>query len=150
MNKPAKIATATPPAYDKDVYGWALAQAELIRSGRLGEIDIENVAEEIESVGKSEYRALESALRIVLLHRLKWQFQPTHRSRSWQNSIRSHLIDFEELLADNPSLKSRLDEIRKRSYRSATVEAAVETGLAIEGFPAEPPSWDEIRADVVD
>jgi hypothetical protein len=137
--------TRCSPSYDDDVYGWAMAQAALIRSGRLSEIDVENIAEEIESVGKSEARALESALRVVVLHMLKWEAQPAFRSKSWATSIRIHREHFDELLAENPSLKPQLDHLHARAHRSARVEASNETGLDIESFRAEPYSWDDIR-----
>ena len=68
--------------YDRDFYAWANEQAALLRAGRLSEADIENIAEEIESMGRSEKRDLVSRLTVVLLHLLKWQFQPSHRSNS--------------------------------------------------------------------
>ena len=149
MNKPAQVAAAPPvdyPDYHKDGYGWAMAQAAIIRAGRLDSIDWENVAEEVESVGKSEKSSAESALRVVLMHQLKWQHQVTFRTRSWELSIRNHLEEFDDVMRDNPSLKSRLEEMLARAYRRARVDAAQETGLDIDIFPIDPPSWEEIRA----
>jgi Domain of unknown function DUF29 len=148
MNKPAHPVAAPPlayPDYHKDGFGWAMAQAAIIREGRIDSIDWENVAEEIESVGKTEYRVVESALRLVLLHQLKWRHQETHQTRSWANSINEHLRRFDEELSDNPSLRPKLEEILARAYRRARSEAAQETGLAMSQFPVTPPSWDEIR-----
>lgn len=149
MNKPsypAKPFEPASPPYELDAYGWSMAQAQLIRDRRLEAIDWENVAEEIESVGKSEQRAAESNLRVVLVHHLKWAFQPFHRSRSWANSIAEHLRRFDRSMDENPSLKPKLASILDEAYTQARHEAARETGLAIDTFPPSPPSWAELRA----
>lgn len=73
--------------YDQDFYAWANQQAALLRAGRLSEADIENIAEEIESMGRGEKRELVNRLTVLLLHLLKWQFQPSHRGNSWRLSI---------------------------------------------------------------
>ena len=149
MNKPSfPVAPFEPtsPPYDVDAFGWSMAQARLIRERRLDEIDWDNVAEEIESVGKSEQRAIESNLRIVLVHHLKWAFQPFYRSRSWANSIAEHLRRFDRSIDENPSLKPKLAAIMDEAYTQARFEAARETGLAVESFPDAPPSWEELRA----
>jgi len=135
------------PDYRHDGYGWAMAQAALIRAGRLSEVDWENVAEEIESVGKSERRALESALQVVIVHILKWDFQPSRRTRSWANSIAAHRAHFEDLLSENPSLKPQLDDILRRAWRLARVDAEQETGLDADLFPIDPYGWDRLRSD---
>jgi hypothetical protein len=147
MNAQTKIKAATPsPAYEADGYGWAMAQAELLRARRFDAVDWNNVIEEIESVGKSERSSVESALRVVLMHQLKWSHQKMFRSRSWANSIRTHLQHFDDRLGENPGLKSQLSNILQRAYRDARSEAANETGIDIDTFPAEIPTWDEIRA----
>jgi hypothetical protein len=135
---PAPTADAGRP-YDGDTYGWSLDQAAHLRAGRFDLLDIEHLADEIESVGKSEYRELESALRVVLLHLLKWRFQPERRGRPWRLSIAEHRDRAEQALRDNPSLKPRLGEAIARAYRSARREAAIKTGLRLGAFPAEPP-----------
>ena len=146
MNKPAKIAVPASPDYHADGYGWAMAQAQLLRERRFSEVDWANVIEEIESVGKSEESAVESALRVVLMHQLKWQHQVMFRSRSWASSIREHLRRFDRDLGKNPGLKHHLPEILASAYATARIEASNETGIDLELFPAEPPSWDEVRA----
>ncbi len=149
MNKPSRptppFAPASPP-YELDGYGWALAQARLLREHRFEELDIVNIAEEIESVGKSEQKAAESNLKVALLHHLKWEYQPERRSASWSRSIREHLRRFDRLISKNPSLKAHLPEILEEAYLEACFEAAEETGLAEGTFPIEPPSWEELRA----
>jgi hypothetical protein len=131
--------------YDQDFYAWANEQAGLLRAGRLSEADIEHIADEIESMGKSEKRELISRLRVLLLHLLKWRFQPNRRGASWEGSIINTRDELDDHLHDNPSLKSQLDEALGVAYRRAVVDAMVETGLKKNNFPLTCPwSYDEI------
>ena len=130
--------------YDRDFYAWANQQAALLRAGRLTEADIENIAEEIESMGRSEKRELVSQLAILLQHLLKWQFQPGRHSTSWRLSIENTRLQLEDHLNDNPSLKSQLVEAMRSAYSRAVNEAVAETGFARATFPAECPySYDQ-------
>ena len=141
MNKPFTL----PIAYKDDVYGWAQRQAALLRAGRLAEIDAEDVAEEIESVGRAEYDKLESALRVLLSHMLKWDYQPGRRSRSWTLTIREQRNRVKKWLRHNPSLRSLLDEVVAESYSDAFLEAARETDLPLATFPeTNPYDWAAI------
>ena len=89
MNRNAARKETGPPATkEADLYSWALRQAELLRAGRLSEIDPAGLAEEIDDVGEEQYHRLESALRVLMLHILKWDHQPDRRSRSWTITIR--------------------------------------------------------------
>lgn len=123
--------------YERDFYAWANQQAALLRAGRLAEADIENIAEEIESMGRSEKRELVSRLAILLQHLLKWQFQPGRRSASWQLSIENTRLQLDDHLNDNPSLKSQLDGAMRSAYRRAVNEAVAETGFPRTTFPAD-------------
>ena len=125
--------------YDTDFYAWANEQAALLRAGRLSEADIENVAEEIESMGKSEKRELISRLTILLLHLLKWRYQAGYRGNSWRLSIEELRYKVSEHLDENPSLRSQLDDLIRRAYHSARRGAAVETGLDVDAFPTDNP-----------
>jgi hypothetical protein len=125
--------------HDQDFYAWANEQAALLRAGRLSEADIEHIAEEIESMGKSEKRELVGRLTILLLHLLKWQFQQSLRGISWRTSIDNARDDIGDHLLDNPSLKSLLDASMIAAYRRARRQAAVETGLAQAVFPLSSP-----------
>ena len=125
--------------YDRDFYAWANEQAGLLRAGRLADADIAHIAEEIESMGKSEKRELVSRLAVLLLHLLKWRFQTARRSRSWQNSIEVQRIRLEAHLRDNPSLKAVLEEAVADAYRVARLEAENETGLDRTAFPSTCP-----------
>ncbi len=121
--------------YDQDFYAWSSQQALLLRTGNLDQIDVENIAEEIESMGRSEKRELVSRLTILLLHMLKWQFQSLLRGPSWRATIRIQRRDLLAHIQDNPSLKSVMAEAITQAYGNAVIEAEAETGLAESTFP---------------
>ena len=121
--------------YESDGFGWAMEQAALLREGRLSEIDAENIAEEIESLGKSLRSELVNRLAIVLTHLLKWQYQPFYRGRSWRLTLeeqRERLIDH---IAANPSLKPFVPEAVETAYRYGRKGALRETELSDDTFP---------------
>ncbi len=134
--------------YDRDFYAWATEQAALLRAGRLSEADIENIAEEIESMGRSEKRELVNRLTVLLTHLLKWQAQPALRGNSWRLTIVEQRGQLTEHLKDNPSLKSTFPEAFATAYRFALLGAQRETGLPEDAFPAACP-WtsDEVMED---
>ncbi|POZ53294.1 DUF29 domain-containing protein [Methylovulum psychrotolerans] len=105
------------------------------------ELDLANLIEEIESLGRSEKRGLESRLTALLLHLLKWQHQPVRRSRSWELSIDEQRVKFLRVLKDNPDLKSQLDEVLANAYEISVIKAAKETSLDKKTFPSACP-WD--------
>jgi hypothetical protein len=125
--------------YEEDFYAWANQQAELLRAGKISEADIEHIAEEIESMGKSEKRELASRLNVLLLHLLKWQYQPGRRGASWQATIRVQRRDLAVHMKDNRSLKAVLPEAIEQAYGNAIIEAGAETGLLESTFPATCP-----------
>lgn len=134
--------------YDKDFYGWTQEQAALLRAGRLTDLDIENLIEEIETMGRSEKRELESRLTVLLLHLLKWKYQEVRRGRSWELSIDEQRIQFRKTLKENPGLKSLLDDIQADAYRLAIIQASRETKISKSVFPSECPwSLDQITDD---
>ena len=122
--------------YESDFYAWANEQAALLREGKLSQADIEHIAEEIESMGKGEKRELVSRLAVLLLHLLKWKFQPALRGNSWRLTIEEQRDEIEDHLGDNPSLKANLSETIKSAYRRAILGAARETGMERDVFPA--------------
>jgi hypothetical protein len=131
--------------YDQDFYAWASKQAVLLREGRLSEADIKHIAEEIESMGKSEKRQLVGRLTAALLHLLKWQHQAAFRSTSWRLTLEERRNRLEDHLADNPSLKSSLFETVVAAYRNAVLGAARETGRDRNVFPiACPWSFEQL------
>ena len=125
--------------YDRDFYAWSNEQAALLRAGRLGQADIEHIAEEIESMGRTEKRELISRLTVLLLHLIKWRFQPAKRVASWEASIRVQRNRLADHLDDNPSLKPLPPSALAAAYRDAVLEAVAETGLPDSTFPAPCP-----------
>ncbi len=125
--------------YETDFYAWAMEQAALLRSGHVASADIENIAEEIESMGRGEKRELVNRLAVLLLHLLKWHYQPGYRSPSWTSTVREQRLRLRDHLNDNPSLNAQLDEALTRAYRLAVVGATRETGLPEGAFPKSPP-----------
>ncbi|MCK5719971.1 MAG: DUF29 domain-containing protein [Thiomargarita sp.] len=121
--------------YDTDFYAWTNQQAALLRTGKLADIDIENIAEEVEDMGKKLQRELVSRLKVLFIHLLKWQYQPGHQGNSWQYTIEEQRTELADHIKDNPSLKHKLPEIIERAYRYAITGAAKETGLPKNIFP---------------
>jgi hypothetical protein len=125
--------------YEEDFYAWTVEQAHLLRSGDLSAIDIENIAEEIESMGRSDRRAIESRLTVLLAHLLKWQAQTDMRSASRSGTIREQRRQIQRLLRESPSLRPFVAEALSETYGDAREDAIEETGLAEGEFPAECP-----------
>jgi hypothetical protein len=123
------------PLYDSDFYAWSREQAELLRRGELARADIEHIAEEIDSLGRTEKRELISRLTVLLLHLLKWRYQPRKRGPSWEASIANQRDDIAEHLDDNPSLRPLVPQTLAAVYRRASREAVAETGLPATTFP---------------
>ena len=128
-----------PSQYEADFYQWSLEQARLLRSGEWKSVDVEHLAEEIEDMGKSLRREWESRLKVLIVHLLKWVFQPELRGISWQLTIQEQRDQLHELLADNPSLKNQMTASLDRTYPRAVKRTALETSLIEETFPKECP-----------
>lgn len=118
-------------SYETDVVAWANEQARLLRSGQLSALDTENLAEEVEAMGRSERRELESRMAVLLAHLLKWKYQPGRRSPSWSATLSEQRMRIRLLLRDSPSLKPMLtnQEWLAEVMEQAIVSAAAETGL---------------------
>lgn len=125
--------------YEDDIIAWAEQQAALLRRGLWSQLDIDNIAEEIEDVGKSEKRELQSRLSILTSHLLKWKFQPTRRTHSWQSTIREQRAAIRQDIKKMPSLKSlmRNSHWLAGMYRRALVDTYAETSLP--ALPNESP-----------
>ncbi|OCR02309.1 hypothetical protein BCD67_20130 [Oscillatoriales cyanobacterium USR001] len=121
--------------YETDYLQWIETTVEKLRSQDYSNVDWENLIEEIESMGRSDRRSLESNLIIVIMHLLKWQFQPELRSRSWESSIFEHRRRIGNALEDSPSLKPYLEDIFPKCYSNAVKSASIETGLPMQVFP---------------
>jgi Domain of unknown function DUF29 len=145
-NKHVSVETAMPSLktdsqtlYQTDYLQWIETTAKKLRSQDYGTVDWENLIEEIEDMGRSERRSLESNLIVVLLHLLKWQYQPERRSGSWESSIIEHRRRIKKAIQESPSLKPYLDSILTESYTEAVKQAKAETGLPLETFSTECP-----------
>ena len=135
-------------AYEQDFHAWAREQASALRSHRPSSIDWQHSAEELEGLGGSEQREMESRLRVILTHLLKWQAQPAFRSKSWERTLRTERRDLERHLKRNPSLRRLLPQALVEQYDGAVSEAIRETGLAESAFAASPPSSIEQVTDL--
>ncbi len=125
--------------YDRDFYLWIETTSKLLRDGKFHELDIDNLVEEIDSMGRSEKHALASNLRILLMYLLKYKYQPQKQTNSWKFTIREHRDRIEILLEDSPSLKRYIEEVFEKCYQKARKLAADETGMNIDCFPKTSP-----------
>lgn len=133
--------------YDEDFFAWTVEQARLLRAGEFAAIDVDNLAEEIESMGRRDRRELKSRLSVLVMHLLKWSKQPGLRSRSWSATIREQRRQIEQILDESPSLRPFINEALVEVYDGARESAIAETGLADDTFPATCPfSFDEVLA----
>jgi hypothetical protein len=122
--------------YETDFVQWTETTVEQLRNQEFAHVDWPNLIEEIEDMSRRERKSLKSNLIVVLLHLLKWQFQPEGRTGSWRGSIREHRRRMNEDLQDSPSLLPYLQQIFAESYTDACDQAADETGLPVGTFPA--------------
>lgn len=134
--------------YDSDFYGWTQEQADLLRSGSLSELDTQNLLEEIESMGRSERRELESRLEVLLAHLLKWKYQEGRRSRSWTLTIIGQRQKVSRCLKESPSLKHKLNESLEGAYSDAVIAAERETQISRSVFPETCPWTFEQIMDI--
>jgi hypothetical protein len=135
----SEVTGSSFPAYEIDFYAWTQQQAKFLQEQKWSCLDIENLVEEIESLGRQERRELENRLGILLGHLLKWEFQPDQRSKSWFATIREQRFRVQKLLKESPSLKPYLPEALKDAYESALSLAVSETSLSYKAFPKECP-----------
>ena len=124
-----------PNLYEADFYAWTKEQASLLRQHQWSELDLLNLIEEIESLGKQQRQELRNRLSVLMGHLLKWEYQPQRRSRSWLATIRVQRRDTLRLLKDNPSLKSYLEDALLEAYENGRDLAMGETDLPEKTFP---------------
>jgi len=137
----------TSDLYELDFYGWTQQQAKFLQEGKWDCLDIPNLIEEIESLGKQQRQELRSRLGILLGHLLKWEFQPRHRSRSWFATIREQRRQISRVNRENPSLQPYLQEAIEDAYQSGLNLAVSETSLSYKVFPQECPYSPEQMFD---
>jgi hypothetical protein len=138
MSEPA---VEPPPndLYETDFYAWTQQQAQLLREQRWADLDLENVAEEIETLGRSDKRQIENRLEILIAHLLKWKYQPGRRSASWTSTITQQRLRIKGLLKESPSLKRYPGKVFLDQYLGARLAASKDTGIAFDLFPEECP-----------
>ena len=134
-----KTPLRTTRAYERDFYAWTAEQAGALRRVKPDHVDWENLAEEVESLGRSDKRAIGSDLKIVLEHLIKWKFQPEKRSDSWSDSIEERRDRIARIIEDSPSLAATPGEVLAREYRKARRKALRDTKLAPARIPAACP-----------
>ena len=138
------MAKANPTAtrrvrYEEDLYAWSLEQAALLRARRADSLDWAHLAEEIEWMVGRDRRELKNRVRVILLRLLKWQRQPGRRGGNWRKSLRTQRRHIQDLLQESPSLRRLIPELIREAFPDAVKEAADETGLPRDRFPADCP-----------
>ena len=121
--------------YEQDFFKWTQTTADLIRAGKWYDLDREALAEEVESLGKSQSRELGSRLDVLVMHLLKWRYQPSAHARSWRSTIRTQRRELRRLLQQNPSLRPLVASVIADGYADARLEASDETDLPLATFP---------------
>lgn len=139
MKAQLPVKSKTNQLYEQDFYLWIETTAQQLKEGRFSELDLDNLIEEIETMGRNQKDALESNLIIILVHLLKWQYQPNKRSRSWESSIFEHRRRIKKAFKNSPSLKPYFREVFNECYQDARKQASIETGLSLKVFPLESP-----------
>jgi hypothetical protein len=134
--RPVAKALEKPSQHDTDYVAWLEEQAAHLRAGRLSALDVENVAEELEGLMRSQRQQLENRLEVLLLHLLKWDHQPDQRANRWRSTVAEQRARIRRLLRDSPSLRQALQEAAHEVYAEAAEQAAIETGLDRAAFPS--------------
>jgi hypothetical protein len=137
MTKTPTEMSKTSGLYETDFYAWTIEQAKFLKDGVWDCLDISNLVEEIESLGKQQRQELRNRLGILLGHLLKWEFQPSHRSKSWLATIREQRRRIVDLLEESPSLKPYFPEVLEKAYQDGVDLAVRETSLNYNDFPQE-------------
>lgn len=123
--------------YDTDFYAWTQEQANFIKNKEFSKLDVENLFEEVESMGRHEKRELRSRLIQLLMHLLKWKYQSEEQSKSWHRTIKEQRLQIKLVLKDNPSLRPLLQEYVTDAYSYSRVDAHEETGVFLKNFPEQ-------------
>jgi len=153
---PKKLSISAPSMsksnlYDVDFYKWTKTQATLLKKKQVSELDLNNLREEIESLGKNDKRSLRSQTTRLLMHLLKKKYQPEKdTSNSWDNSITDASREIKYLIKDSPSLKNELKKVFLEAYEDSREDASRETKMDIKKFPKECPwTFEELFSDLI-
>lgn len=135
-----KTATNPPPndLYETDFYTWTQEQARLLRERRWADLDLDNLVDEVQSVGSSEKREIRRRMKVLLAHLLKWKLQPGHRGQSWRRTITEQRRQLFAIMEDSPSLRDYVLREATEAHLGATLKASEESGVAIGLFPGQP------------
>ncbi|MBW4482235.1 MAG: DUF29 domain-containing protein [Tildeniella torsiva UHER 1998/13D] len=134
--------------YTTDFYAWTQEQANFLRLGKTDYLDLVNLVEEIESLGRQQKQELKNRLGVLLGHLLKWQYQPSQRSKSWRYTIKEQRLQILDLLDQNPSLKSFQDEAVAKGYQLGLLLVGRETPLDPKNLPGQCPfTVEELFSD---
>ena len=123
--------------HDVDFFAWTQQQVALIKQKAFGELDLSHLVEEIESMGNQNKTELRNRLSILLMHLLKWKYQPEYKGKSWYMTIVQQRLDIVDLIGDNPSLTHFLPELFEKGYKKAISLAVAETGISKSALPSE-------------
>lgn len=123
--------------YEGDYYLWIQDTVGKLKNQNYDQVDWTSLLDEIEALGRRERRILETSLVAILLHRLRWQYQPDQRLKSWKVIVLERRRQLRELLKDSPSLKPYLEEVFEECYRDAVEQASAITGISVKAFPSE-------------
>jgi Domain of unknown function DUF29 len=129
------VEKAISSLYEEDFFLWLETTAQLLKEGKLNELDIANLLEEIEGMARNEKRSISSNLEVLLMHLLKYEYQPEKRTNSWRLTIYEHRDRIIQSLEESPSLKKIFKEKFLLCYQKARKKASIETGLEIGTFP---------------
>lgn len=131
----------TSTLYEKDFCAWTMQTVKALRERAFDNLDIDHLAEEVESMGKSDFRELKNRLIVLIAHLFGWEYQENQRSSSWQGTIREQRNSIEDVLEDSPSLYRLIEGLmtEDRLYIRAVNIAALETGIAKKAFPEHCP-----------
>jgi Domain of unknown function DUF29 len=135
--------------YEQDFAAWAFDQAEAVRRGDWRALDVPNLIEELESIGRQQRAEIRNRLIVLLMHLAKWEHQPAQRGNSWRSSINTQRGEIPGYIEDSPSLKPYIPEAMQKAWKVARVKATDETGLPEKTFPEQCPysfeqalNWD--------
>jgi hypothetical protein len=146
MDETATRSPTRNDLYEADFYEWTQQQARLLRERRWDDLDLENLIDEVESVGRSEKKEIYSRLKVLLAHLLKWKYQPGARSAGWSGTIREQRERLSMVFEGSPSLGGQ-PEVFAKAYLSARLLAAKETGIDFTLFPETCPFTVEQALD---
>ena len=139
MSKPAPVPPPPNDLYETDFYAWTQEQARLLRERRWDDLDLENLIEEVESVGRSDKNEIRSRLVVLVAHLLKWRYQPGIRSAGWRGTINEQRYRIAQIVGDSPSLRSYPRSVLIEQYLAARLRASSETGIDFTIFPEQCP-----------